>query len=67
MTQAVVLDAVRTPVGRFAGSLAAVRPDDLAALALDAAVTRSGIDPADIEDVVLGCENQAGEDEKADA
>lgn len=67
MTQAVVLDAVRTPVGRFAGSLAAVRPDDLAALALDAAVTRAGIDPADIEDVVLGCENQAGEDEKADA
>ena len=67
MTQAVVLDAVRTPVGRFAGSLAAVRPDDLAALALDAAVTRAGIDPADVEDVVLGCANQAGEDEKADA
>ena len=67
MTQAVVLDAVRTPVGRFAGSLAAVRPDDLAALVLELAVARSGIEPADLEDVVLGCETQAGEDEKADA
>ena len=64
MTQAVVLDAVRTPVGRFAGGLATVRPDDLAALVLDAAVARAGIDPADIEDVVLGCANQAGEDNR---
>jgi 3-oxoadipyl-CoA thiolase len=64
VTQAVVLDAVRTPVGRFAGGLAAVRPDDLAALVLDAAVTRAGIDPADVEDVALGCANQAGEDNR---
>jgi 3-oxoadipyl-CoA thiolase len=64
MTRAVVLAAVRTPVGRYGGALAGVRPDDLAALAVAAAVERSGVDPAEIEDVYLGCANQAGEDNR---
>jgi acetyl-CoA C-acetyltransferase len=62
--RAVVLSAVRTPVGRYGGGLAGVRPDDLAALAIGAAVERAGIDPAEIEDVYLGCANQAGEDNR---
>jgi 3-oxoadipyl-CoA thiolase len=64
MSRAVVLSAVRTPVGRYGGGLAAVRPDDLAAVAVAAAVERSGVDPAEIEDVYLGCANQAGEDNR---
>ncbi len=64
MTRAVVISAVRTPVGRYGGGLAAVRPDDLAAVAIRAAVERAGIDPAEIEDVHLGCANQAGEDNR---
>jgi len=59
-----ILDAVRTPVGRHGGALAAVRPDDLAAHVLRAAVKRTGIDPATVEDVILGCTNQAGEDNR---
>jgi 3-oxoadipyl-CoA thiolase len=59
-----IVSAVRTPVGRHGGALATVRPDDLAALAVRAAVARSGIEPADIDDVVLGCANQAGEDNR---
>jgi 3-oxoadipyl-CoA thiolase len=62
--RAVVLSAVRTPVGRYGGGLAAVRPDDLAAIALAAAVERAGVDPGEIEDVYLGCANQAGEDNR---
>src|ERR687898_3099731 len=62
MPRAVVLSAVRTPVGRYGGALAGVRPDDLAATAIAAAVERAGVDPAEIEDVYLGCANQAGED-----
>jgi acetyl-CoA C-acetyltransferase len=62
--RAVVISAVRTPVGRYGGALAAVRPDDLAALAVGAAVERAGVDPAEIEDVYLGCANQAGEDNR---
>ena len=58
------MDAVRTPVGRYGGALASVRPDDLAALVIRAVVERSGIDPNEIEDVVLGCANQAGEDNR---
>ncbi|MGH9888257.1 MAG: thiolase family protein, partial [bacterium] len=54
----------RTPVGRYGGALASVRPDDLAALAIRAVVDRSGIDPALVEDVILGCANQAGEDNR---
>ena len=64
MTRAVVLSAVRTPVGRHGGALAGVRPDDLAAVAIAAAVERAGIDPGEVEDVYLGCANQAGEDNR---
>ena len=64
MTEAVVLSAVRTPVGRYGGALSGVRPDDLAAHAVGAAVERAAVDPGQIEDVVLGCANQAGEDNR---
>jgi 3-oxoadipyl-CoA thiolase len=64
LREAWVIEAVRTPIGRYGGALAAVRPDDLAALAIRAVVDRSGIDPALIEDVILGCANQAGEDNR---
>jgi 3-oxoadipyl-CoA thiolase len=60
----VILSACRTPVGRYGGALAAVRPDDLAALVIREAVQRSGIDTADLEDVVFGAANQAGEDNR---
>ncbi len=59
-----MISAVRTPVGRYGGGLAGVRPDDLAALAVRAAVERAGVEPAEIEDVYLGCANQAGEDNR---
>ena len=62
--EAWIVEAVRTPVGRYGGALAAVRPDDLAALAIKAVVERSGIDVGLIEDVILGCANQAGEDNR---
>ena len=64
MPRAVVLSAVRTPIGRYGGALAGVRPDDLAALAVAAAVERAGVDPERIDDVYLGCANQAGEDNR---
>ena len=64
LREAWIVEAVRTPVGRYGGALAAVRPDDLAAAALRAVVDRSGIDPIAIEDVILGCANQAGEDNR---
>ncbi len=59
-----IVEAVRTPIGRYGGALATVRPDDLAAAVLRAVVERSGIDPTLIEDVILGCANQAGEDNR---
>src|SRR6476646_178703 len=59
-----VVEAVRTPIGRYGGALASVRPDDLAAAAIRAVVERSGIDATLIEDVILGCANQAGEDNR---
>ena len=59
-----IVDAVRTPIGRHAGALAKVRPDDLAAVTIDAVIKRSGIDPGKVDDVVLGCANQAGEDNR---
>jgi 3-oxoadipyl-CoA thiolase len=62
--KAVILSAVRTPVGRYGGGLAGLRPDDLAALALRAAVDRAGVPAEQIEDVWLGCANQAGEDNR---
>ena len=62
--RAVVVSAVRTPIGRYGGALSGVRPDDLAGIAVAAAVERAGIDPAAIDDVYLGCANQAGEDNR---
>jgi len=64
LREAWIVEAVRTPVGRYGGALAAVRPDDLAAIVIRAVVERSGVDPALIEDVILGCANQAGEDNR---
>jgi 3-oxoadipyl-CoA thiolase len=64
MPEAVIIDAVRTPIGALGGSLAPVRPDDLAAHVLKALIERTGIDPALIEEVYLGCANQAGEDNR---
>ena len=62
--EAWIVEALRTPVGRYGGALATVRPDDLAAVVVRAVVDRSGIDPALVEDVILGCANQAGEDNR---
>jgi 3-oxoadipyl-CoA thiolase len=62
--EAVILDALRTPIGRYAGVLAPVRPDDLAARVLAAAVERNGLDPATVDEVYVGCTNQAGEDNR---
>ena len=59
-----IVAAVRSPVGRYGGALASVRPDDLAATVIRTLVDRSGIDPGLIEDVILGCANQAGEDNR---
>jgi 3-oxoadipyl-CoA thiolase len=64
VSRAVVLSAVRTPVGRYGGALSGVRPDDLAALAIGAAVERAGVVGDEIEDVYFGCTNQAGEDNR---
>jgi 3-oxoadipyl-CoA thiolase len=64
MSRPVVLAAVRTPVGRYGGALSHIRPDDLAALAISAAVERSGVNAEEIEDVYFGAANQAGEDNR---
>ena len=64
LREAWIVEAVRTPIGRYGGALASVRPDDLAAAVLRAVVERAGIDPALVEDVILGCANQAGEDNR---
>jgi 3-oxoadipyl-CoA thiolase len=64
MSRPVILSAVRTPVGRYGGALAQVRPDDLAAAAIGAAVERAGVEPDEIEDVYFGAANQAGEDNR---
>ena len=64
LREAWIIEAVRTPIGRYGGALASVRPDDLAALAIRAVVDRSGVDGALVEDVILGCANQAGEDNR---
>ncbi len=64
MRRAVILSAVRTPVGRYGGGLAGMRADDLAAIAVRAAVDRAGVPEGEIEDVFLGCANQAGEDNR---
>jgi acetyl-CoA C-acetyltransferase len=64
VSRAVVLSAVRSPVGRYGGMIADIRPDDLAATVIAAAVERAGVEPGQIEDVYLGCANQAGEDNR---
>lgn len=64
MVNAVIVETVRTPIGRHGGIFKDVRPDDLAALALQEVVKRAGIDPAWIEEVYMGCANQAGEDNR---
>ena len=64
MPRAVVIAGVRTPIGRYGGALAGVRPDDLAALAIREAVARAGVPPEEIEDVYFGAANQAGEDNR---
>jgi 3-oxoadipyl-CoA thiolase len=64
LSRAVVLSAVRTPVGRYGGALSDVRPDDLAATVIAAAVERAGVAADEIEDVYFGCANQAGEDNR---
>ncbi len=64
MNEVVIVSAVRTPIGKIRGTLSAVRPDDLAAIVIKEAVNRAGIDPEIIEEVYLGCANQAGEDNR---
>src|SRR5262249_51475121 len=66
--QAVILSAVRTPFGRYAGALKDIRPDDLGAIIINEAIARAGLSresiTADLEDVIFGCANQAGEDNR---
>jgi 3-oxoadipyl-CoA thiolase len=64
MREVVIIDAVRSPVGRVGGALASVRPDDLLSYVLEGLIERTGIDPALVEDVYAGCGNQAGEDNR---
>ena len=64
MSEAWIIDAARTPIGRHGGGLAPVRPDDLAAGVIESLVQRTGVDPAGIDDVLFGCINQAGEDNR---
>ncbi|HEU0015088.1 MAG TPA: acetyl-CoA C-acyltransferase [Longimicrobium sp.] len=64
MTDAYIIDALRTPVGRYGGALASVRPDDLAATVVRAVVERTGVAPESVDDVIFGCANQAGEDNR---
>src|SRR6266508_4640874 len=64
MTDVVIIDAIRTPIGALGGVLAPVRPDDLAALVIKEIVLRNKLDPALIEEVFFGCANQAGEDNR---
>src|SRR5437879_12692430 len=62
--EAVIAAYVRSPIGRYGGALADVRPDTLAATTIRALLERTKIDPADVDDVILGCANQAGEDNR---
>ncbi len=64
MAEAWIIDAVRTPIGRVGGKLAGTRPDDLAAVAVKAVLARTGVPAAEVEDVLLGCANQGGEDSR---
>jgi acetyl-CoA acetyltransferase len=64
MAEAVIVDAVRTPIGVWRGKLSGVRPDDMAAHVLRALVERNHLDPAQVEEVIFGCSNQSGEDSR---
>ena len=64
MNEVVIVSAVRTPIGAIRGALSSVRPDDLAAVVIREAVARAGVDPHEIEEVIFGCANQAGEDNR---
>jgi len=64
MPEAVIVDALRTPIGNLGGALASIRPDDLAAMVIKAVIERNEVDPHQIEEVYLGCANQAGEDNR---
>jgi 3-oxoadipyl-CoA thiolase len=64
MSESYILAGARTPIGRYGGALARVRPDDLAALVVGEAVRRAGVDPSQVDEVVLGAANQAGEDNR---
>jgi 3-oxoadipyl-CoA thiolase len=64
MREVVIVAAARTPIGKYAGALRTVRPDDLSAVVLKALIVRAKLDPADVEDVMWGCSNQAGEDNR---
>src|SRR3546814_18637752 len=64
MNEAFVCDAVRTPIGRYGGTLSSVRADDLAALPITALIERTGLDPSAIHAVLLGCAHQASEDNR---
>ncbi len=63
-SDAFIIDATRTPVGKYGGALSSIRPDDLSAVILRSLVSRTGIDPARLDDVLWGCANQAGEDNR---
>src|SRR5215210_5561 len=63
-TEAWIVGAVRTPIGKYGGALSPVRPDDLGALALENLMERAGVPPEEVEDVYMGCGNQAGEDNR---
>src|SRR3954453_7449600 len=64
MPEAVIVDAVRTPIGRYGGVLSTVRPDDLAARVIEAVVERTGLPVDEVDDVIFGCTNAAGEDNR---
>ena len=64
MQDVVIIDGVRTAIGRHAGALSGMRPDDMAALVIKEIVARTGIDPAAIEEVYFGCANHAGDDNR---
>ena len=64
MREAWIIDAVRTPIGRHGGALAPVRPDDLAAVTIRALLDRNSFPAEDLDDVIFGCTNQAGEDNR---
>src|SRR5918998_2410908 len=63
-TEAWIVGAVRTPIGKYGGALSPVRPDDLGALVLENLMERTGVPPEEVEDVYMGCGNQAGEDNR---